>query len=91
MAKIVNDKVNNNTRSIISCDFNDVVSNDLMEKFWDIVVTVDRGLNKYKIRATISYDGYAITEGRNEIRNLVRNRTMSNLSYSILKNSIFWC
>lgn len=27
------------------------------------------------------YDGYAITEGRNVIRNLVRNRTISNLGY----------
>ena len=89
IAKILSSKANNKIRSVISSDFNDLVSTDLMEKFEDIVVlhpeAVDRELKKCKSytnrRAPMPYDGYAITEGRNAIRNLVRNRTMSNLGY----------
>lgn len=89
MAKVLSAKANNKIVSILTSNLNDVVSNDLMEKFEDIVVlhpeSVDRKLKKCKSytnrRALMPYDGYAITEGRNVIRNLVRNRTMSNLGY----------
>lgn len=89
MSKILTENTNNNIGSIIDNTYRNIASNQLLEQFEDIIVlhpeAVDRHLKKSKIYKTkqgnMPYDGCATTEGRNTIRNLIRNRTFSNLGF----------
>lgn len=89
LSKILTEKANNRIETIIENTYTNFVSEELMSKFEDIVVlhpeAVDRHLKKLKSNnikiVPMPYDGCAVTKGRNTIRNLIRNRTMSNLGY----------
>jgi len=75
--------------NIVENAYKNIVSDELAHRFEDIVVlhpeAVDRNLKKCKSynmkKAAMPYDGCAMTEGRNTIRNLIRNRTMNNLGF----------
>ena len=89
IAKILTEKANNRIGSIVETAYKNIVSDELAHRFEDIVVlhpeAVDRNLKKCKSynmkKAAMPYDGCAMTEGRNTIRNLIRNRTMNNLGF----------
>ncbi len=89
IAKILTEKANNRIGSIVENAYKNIVSDELTHRFEDIVVlhpeAVDRNLKKcksYKIKKVpMPYDGCAVNEGRNTIRNLIRNRTMNNLDF----------
>ncbi|MEG2288507.1 MAG: hypothetical protein RR891_07335 [Clostridium sp.] len=89
MSKILTENTNNNIESIIDNTYRNIASDQLLKQFEEIIVlhpeAVDRHLKKSKVYKTkqgnMPYDGCATTEGRNTIRNLIRNRIFSNLGF----------
>ncbi len=89
LAGILTQKISGSIGETVDKVYKNIVSEDCFNKFNDIVVLsakkVNRKLNiddSSQIKmCSMPYDGYAITEGRKVIRNLIRNKTFNNLSY----------
>jgi len=89
LAKILTELTNKNIYNFIASQYNKLVSKEVLSSFEELVVltpeAVDRHIKKSKVyktkRGKVPYDGYATTEGRKAIQNLVRNRVFSDLGF----------